>query len=1779
MFYGGKGGGSSFKQTPDNLRSVDTFEGVLGICIGPVRGPTRGLKSIRVDGTAIENETGELNFGDFVATIGDGDPGKFPQEIALKLGAGASPQNVGVSLPNTNTNGTPGQWQTRTMNNIGANFIDLRFIANQIFTQTKKGVFDATATLEIQMKPVGKTTWINPTISTPTGTYNEQGNDVSGVAGAIVKALIPQAYYNNDGTWKSGDPNYKITGKTTSPAVYELRIGLPNEGTYANTAWDIRIRLLERDSYSDDDGENQEKRTITWESLSAVYSSKMGSHEDWRGLAWMQLYGKASDQLTGIPEIDGEWDTKIISVPAPNVYNPETRQYNPVMWDGSWAKAWCNDPAWVINDAISDSLAGLSLVARGSFLNKWDALEASKWCSQLVPDGNGGTEPRYSLNLSVTQPQKAEEFIRYLSGAVGGLAWDQGDGEWRLKIDKPEAPVDLFTLENIENEFVYSHTDIDTRFNDIIGQFKNSEMDYRADAVHLYDNNSIALLGRKPTTIALVGCTGRQEAMRRVKLRLRAAANENRVVNFTTNRRGRNINMLDTILIADGDLGDQQAKTTGRVVQRARNFFSNSTQAGRSLPYTQASSNGITTALIASGTDASGVPYLDYRVSGTSTSTGTTSTHVYLNGSTYYDTKDGDVWTIGVEALLRSGTITDPALFRPFMEFNGHPTSGTTQPSGTGISPIPTSGRIAQIVPTPAGYTRVRPGFRVTTQPGQTVDYTVRLKGVMLEKQSGSTGLIVPTSGVIADGVRLRDPIYLAPSMNYRLDFTFANPSYNPDTNTQPANSEWTKPTLVTERSVVNHNNTRGSTTDISLDQILPDGLPDFLSVALTAPDLPTLPQTYRVMTVMPQDDGERISITAINVDTGKWDAADNVSKEDTVFQDLRGAVPMPRLPTSGRVLSLIRVPVEQGNSVNLVASWERPSGAFVSGFTVRYSINGGAMKTAVERTQDNNFEWVNPVAGKYYVEVLTNDRRGGFSQPLTDTMDVNQEILDAGDIKYVDGTVMEGLKPAEPAATNTKDPNSSIGSRTVAAVLADLAAANVDIDAAQAALIAQKALIDAQKKLIDDQKKLIDDNLAATTAALAAQKAATDSMFVTTGETADLIANTLMRDILDREALRAYSNGLLYMQGSPVGVVVQKNEEQRVSDNEVFAQTFDLLGAKSKDGSAWIMDINTVRAGADSTFAERFSSIEGKIGDNAAAIKSTSNILVTLTSATASQLNTTTAIILNNAATVAALTTTVATLDSTTASQFGSVSSRFAANEATVSTLTQTVATLDSTTATQFSNVNARFGTNEATVTALTTTVTNLSSSTATQFTGVSSRFDTNEATVAALTTTVATLDSSTATRFTQINTRVGTAEATTATLATTVSTLDSSTASRFVTVNSRIGTTEANVTSLTTTVTNLSSSTATSISGLTTRMGTAETNITAANKATSDLTSSMASQFSAVNTRFGTNEANVSTLTTNVSNQNGANATRFTNIETNVGNNGSAITSLSSSFGTFKDSTASTFTSINTRFGNNESTISSLSTTVTNNNTAITQRVDGITSRVGASETNITNLTKTVNDNQSALATSLDNINTRFGSNESSITSLRQAFSGPAGSYAKVMNIIDVNGNITGTYNTNTGATSSYSILANVFQIIDPNGGSPITPFSISGGVVRMTNVEVDRLKVGAMDAEFLANQVSFNGTEGTQKLPGGVIMKWGRYRGFINNEVTFATTFAVPFPNQCDSVIPIPYLATYSSNRDLWMQNVGNPTKTGFVVGTQAATSSDQKLDGFDWVAFGR
>lgn len=563
----GGGGGSSFITKPDTLRSNDSFEILLGLGSGRWKGLVNGLQSFKINGVPLENDNGTSNFENVFLIFADGNPLE-DQIVNFTLGGGGNSQTVNTQLANANPSG-PGGWVSGAVLTPGANFIDLRFIAQQLFYQDKKSIRENTATIEIEMRPSGTSTWINifaaPTSNTTV--YDPAGYDyIEDYGGYTGRIYLSQNMFNPGGVgFRAGNgQGMPITGKTSSAFVKEIRVSVPNTGDYANKTWEVRARLVEKDTV--DNGDIQERRNILFETITAIINEPLGDDPEWDGLVWAKVHGKASDQFNGFPEMTGIFDTKICKVPPGTVFNPETRAYTVTTWDGSYVEAFTTDPAWQIKEFVEDPIHGLAGLNPGATLDKWDALEASKYFSELVPDGQGGFHPRFSMNYTINEAKEVDEQMQFLAGAVNSYTEDIGGGVWRFKVDKPETPIMLFTEDNIFGEFSYAHSPIDTRFNDWRGTFLDETLDYETNTVRVFDQPDIDANGTKFTEVALIGCTHPQEALRRLMFRLRVSLNEYKMVTFSTNRVGRLISPLSTILVADGALNPNHLiKSTSRL--------------------------------------------------------------------------------------------------------------------------------------------------------------------------------------------------------------------------------------------------------------------------------------------------------------------------------------------------------------------------------------------------------------------------------------------------------------------------------------------------------------------------------------------------------------------------------------------------------------------------------------------------------------------------------------------------------------------------------------------------------------------------------------------------------------------------------------------------------------------------------------------------------------------------------------------------------------------------------------------------------------------------------------------------------------------------------------------------------------------------------------------------------------------------------------------------------------------------------------------------------------
>lgn len=140
--------------------------------------------------------------------------------------------------------------------------------------------------------------------------------------------------------------------------------------------------------------------------------------------------------------------------------------------------------------------------------------------------------------------------------------------------------------------------------------------------------------------------------------------------------------------------------------------------------------------------------------------------------------------------------------------------------------------------------------------------------------------------------------------------------------------------------------------------------------------------------------------------------------------------------------------------------------------------------------------------------------------------------------------------------------------------------------------------------------------------------------------------------------------------------------------------------------------------------------------------------------------------------------------------------------------------------------------------------------------------------------------------------------------------------------------------------------------------------------------------------------------------------------------------------------------------------------------------------------------------------------------------IEDLREIVVDPSGATVRSMLRLTNDGYISGLIQTNGGpGRSMAAFLVDSFAIVDPNGGSPRTPFSVSDGVVKMGAVEVDTLKVGTGGTSSKPGIVSSGttiagsgayvealGTTVVMDGPGTIFVTASAGQSFVNGDKTW-------------------------------------------------------------------
>lgn len=204
------------------------------------------------------------------------------------------------------------------------------------------------------------------------------------------------------------------------------------------------------------------------------------------------------------------------------------------IWDGSFGiQQWTTDPAWILWDMLTNCRYGLGQHIHSTKLDKFSFYQASQYCSELVPNGKGGYEPRFSCNVVIQNQDDAYKVINNLTSVFRAMPYWSA-GALLISQDRPTDPTFLFNNTNITEEgFQYSGSSLKTRHTvAIVSWFDNEQQELVYEAVE--DPAGIAKYGAVVVSVEGFGCTTQGQAHRLGEWLLYSEQNETEIINFKT---------------------------------------------------------------------------------------------------------------------------------------------------------------------------------------------------------------------------------------------------------------------------------------------------------------------------------------------------------------------------------------------------------------------------------------------------------------------------------------------------------------------------------------------------------------------------------------------------------------------------------------------------------------------------------------------------------------------------------------------------------------------------------------------------------------------------------------------------------------------------------------------------------------------------------------------------------------------------------------------------------------------------------------------------------------------------------------------------------------------------------------------------------------------------------------------------------------------------------------------------------------------------------------------
>ena len=255
-----------------------------------------------------------------------------------------------------------------------------------------------------------------------------------------------------------------------------------------------------------------------------------------------------SEYFSNIPS--RTYDLLGLRVKVPSNYDTRTRKYTG-MWDGTFKTDWTDNPAWILYDVVTSKRYGLGNRLGEFGADKWALYQVSQYCDQLVPDGFGGQEPRFTCNAWLTEQRSAYDVINDICSIFRAIPVWNGQ-QLTVVMDRPSDPVWTYTNANVEKgEFNYTFSAKKARHNAIQVEYADKDNGYEKAIEYVSDDESIRRNGLNVKKITAFGCTSRGQAHRTGLWLLQTEKLETKTVSFVVGAEGLMHVPGDIIKVAD----------------------------------------------------------------------------------------------------------------------------------------------------------------------------------------------------------------------------------------------------------------------------------------------------------------------------------------------------------------------------------------------------------------------------------------------------------------------------------------------------------------------------------------------------------------------------------------------------------------------------------------------------------------------------------------------------------------------------------------------------------------------------------------------------------------------------------------------------------------------------------------------------------------------------------------------------------------------------------------------------------------------------------------------------------------------------------------------------------------------------------------------------------------------------------------------------------------------------------------------------------------------------